>query len=303
MSGKAGLSLVDAHQHFQNIEKHYYPWLCEEDAPPKLEGDIAPIRRNYLPADYARDIAGFDVIKTVHVQNGWNPADPVGETRWLQQLSAETGRPTAIVAFADLAAPGVEGVLEAHAAAAPTLRGVRQILNWHADPALRVAARPDLMEQAAWRRGFALLRRFGLSFDLQIYWPQMDMALALARAYPDTVLVLNHFGMPVDRSAAGIAAWADAMARLAGAPNVAVKLSGFGLGHPRWTTADTGPLLERTVAAFGPHRVMVGTNLPVDRLFATGRTILGAIAAAVAGLSEAEKKAVLSGTAERIYRI
>ena len=303
MSGEAGVSLVDAHQHFQDVENHYYPWLRDKDAPPKLEGDIAPIRRNYLPADYARDTAGFDVGKTVHVQNGWNPADPVGETRWLQQLAAETGRPTAIVAFADLAAPGVEGVLEAHAAAAPALRGIRQILNWHADPALRAAARPALMEQAAWRRGFALLRRFGLSFDLQICWPQMDMALALARAFPDTVLVLNHFGMPVDRSAAGIAAWADAMARLAGAPNVAVKLSGFGLGHPRWTTADTGPLLERTLAAFGPDRVMVGTNLPVDRLFATGRTILGAIAAAVSGLSEAERRAVLSGTAERIYRI
>ena len=108
--------------------------------------------------------------------------------------------------------------------------------------------------------------------------------------------------MPVDRSAAGIAAWADATARLAGTPNVVVKLSGFGLGRSRWTVADTGPLLERTVATFGPDRVMVGTSLPVDRLFATGRTILGAIAAAVAGLSEAEKKAVLSGTAERICR-
>ena len=300
MSG--GLSLVDAHQHFQDVGRHYYPWLCDRDGRQRLEGDIGPIRRNYLPADYAQDTAGFDIRKTVHVQNGWNPADPMGETRWLQQLSTETGRPTAIVAFADLAAPGVEGVLEAHAAA-PALRGIRQILNWHADPALRVAARPDLMEDAAWRRGFALLRRYGLSFDLQIYWPQMDMALALARAYPDTVLVLNHFGMPADRSAAGVAAWTDAMVRLAGAPNVVAKLSGFGLGHPAWTFADTGPLLARVVEVFGPDRVMVGTNLPVDRLFAPGRTILGAISALTAGLSEAETRAVLSGTAERVYRI
>jgi len=159
------------------------------------------------------------------------------------------------------------------------------------------------VEDAAWRRGFALLRRYGLSFDLQIYWPQMGMALALARAYPDTVLALNHFGMPVDRSAAGVAAWAGAMARLAAAPNVVAKLSGFGLGHPAWTFADTGPLLGRVIEAFGPDRVMVGTNLPVDRLFAPGRTILGAVAALTAGLSEAEKRAVLSGTAERVYRI
>lgn len=300
--GASLLRLVDAHQHFQDIEHHYYPWLCDKDGRTRLEGDIEPIRRNYLPADYAQDIAGFDISKTVHVQNGWHPADPVGETRWLQRLSIETGWPTAIVAFADLAAPGVEEVLRAHAAA-PALRGIRQILNWHADPALRVAAWPDLMEQDAWRRGFALLRHYGLSFDLQIYWPQMDMALALAQAYPDTVLVLNHFGMPVARSAADVAAWAEAMARLARAPNVVVKLSGFGLGHPRWTFADTGPLLERMITAFGPDRVMVGTNLPVDRLFAPGRTILGAIAALVAGLSEAEKRTVLSGTAERVYRI
>ena len=131
----------------------------------------------------------------------------------------------------------------------------------------------------------------------------MDMALALALAYPDTVLVLNHFGMPVDRSAAGVAAWASAMARLTQAPNVVAKLSGFGLGHPGWTFADTAPLLERVLAAFGPDRVMVGTNLPVDRLFAPGRAILGAISALAAGPSEAERRAVLSGTAERVYRI
>ncbi len=106
MSG--GLPLVDAHQHFQDVGHYHYPWLCDRDGRPRLEGDIGPIRRNYLPADYAQDTAGFDVRKTVHVQNGWDPADPVGETRWLQQLSTETGRPTAIVAFADLAAPGVE---------------------------------------------------------------------------------------------------------------------------------------------------------------------------------------------------
>lgn len=301
--GGAALPLVDAHQHLQDIESHVYPWLCESDRPPQLEGDLAPIRRNYLPADYARDVAGFDVRKVVHVQNGWDPADPVGETRWLERLARDTGRPNAIVAFADLAAPDVEAVLEAHLAASSAVRGIRQILTWHADPVLRVAAQPDLMEQAAWRRGFARLGRLGLSFDLQVYWPQMDMALALARAFPDTALVLDHFGMPVERDPAGLASWASAMTRLAQAPNVSVKLSGFGLGHPRWTLDDTGPLLERTIATFGPDRVMVGTNLPVDRLFAEGRAILGTIAAVVAGLSEPERRMVLSGTAERVYRI
>jgi len=296
------LSFVDAHQHFQDLGRHHYPWLADRDRSAQLEGDLDPIRRNYLPPDYAEDVATADVRKTVHVQNGWDPGDPVGETRWLQALAEKSGRPTAIVAYADLADPAVGRLLEMHKAASPAVRGVRQILNWHDDPTLRVAA-CNLMEQAEWRRGFALLRKHDLSFDLQIYWPQMEMALGLARAFPDTVLLLNHFGMPIDRSAEGIRQWANAMTRLAQAPNVAVKLSGFGLGHPGWTPADTGPLLERTIAIFGPDRVMVGTNLPVDRLFADGSTILRAAAAAVSSLSDRERHAVLGGNAERLYRI
>jgi predicted TIM-barrel fold metal-dependent hydrolase len=88
------LSLVDAHQHFQDIGAHYYPWLSDRDRPPQLEGDLNPIRRDYLPSDYAADIAGADVRKTVHVENGWDPADPVGETRWLQGLAEKLGRPS-----------------------------------------------------------------------------------------------------------------------------------------------------------------------------------------------------------------
>jgi len=296
------MSLVDAHHHFQDLNVHYYPWLSDRDRPPQLEGDLDPIRINYLPADYARDVGSARVYKTVHVQNGWDPTDPVGETRWLQALAELSSWPTVIVAFADLSAPGVERVLEMHKASS-AVRGIRQILNWHEDPALRVASAPDLMEQSVWRRGYALLRKLELSFDLQIYWFQMAQARSLAAAYPETTVAVNHFGMPVDRSSQGIADWARAMAHLAQAPNVVVKLSGLGLGHPRWTVADTVPLLKRTIETFGPSRVMVGTNLPVDRLFADGAKILGAIETAVRELSESERRAVLSGTAERVYRI
>ena len=296
------LGIVDAHQHFQDLGRHRYPWLCDPDASHKLEGDLAPIRRDYLPEDYRRDVVGFGVRKTVHVQNGWDPADPLGETLWLQGL-ADAGRgPDAVVAYADLAHPAVGALLEAHAAA-PAVRGIRQILNWHADPVLRVASRPDLMAAEDWRGGFALLGSHRLAFDLQIYWPQMDMALALARRFPATTLVLDHFGMPVDRSPDGVEAWSAALVRLAQAPNVVVKLSGFGLGHPRWTPADTVPLLARALDTFGPTRTMVGTNLPVDLLFARPDAIFEAIRAVTAGLSEPERRWVLGGTAERVYRI
>ena len=296
------MGIVDAHQHFQDLGRHRHPWLSDPDAPHGLEGDLGPIRRDYLPEDYGRDVAGFDVLKTVHVENGWDRADPLGETRWLQGLAQAGGGPDAIVAFADLADPGVASLLAAHAAV-PAVRGIRQILNWHTAPALRVASRPDLMASPDWRRGFALLERHRLSFDLQVYWPQMDMALALARDFPATTLVLDHFGMPIDRSPEGVAAWGSALSRLAAAPNVAVKLSGFGLGHPRWNLGDTLPLLSRALDAFGPDRTMVGTNLPVDRLFAEPAAVFAAIRRVTAPLSGEARRCVLRGTAERIYRI
>jgi predicted TIM-barrel fold metal-dependent hydrolase len=305
MSGKEefdGFYIVDAHQHFQDLEQNYYPWLCDKDAPEKLEGDLTAIRKTYLPAEYRQEIAGYTVRKTVHVQNGWDPRDPLGETKWLHDLASSAGLPDAIVAYADLAAPGVDELLAGHAAY-PLVRGIRQILNWDEIALYRVALRPDLMNDVAWRRGFALLAKHNFSFDLQIYWQQMEMAFALGSDFPETQLVLDHFGMPVDRSAEGIDHWSSAMERLARAPNVAVKLSGFGLGHPRWSLEDTVPLLTRTIDLFGSARVMVGTNLPVDRLFSNSTQVFDALAAAISSLEPTQKKAVLSGNAERIYKI
>jgi predicted TIM-barrel fold metal-dependent hydrolase len=159
------------------------------------------------------------------------------------------------------------------------------------------------MLDPGWRAGFAHLSRSRLSFDLQLYWPQMDMARELAGSFPETQMVLDHFGMPIDRSVEGLVAWEAAMRRLAAAPNVAVKLSGFGLGHPAWTVEDTMPLLRRTIDLFGPERTMFGTNLPVERLFAPPAQTVDAIDATVRELSQAERRMVLQGTAARIYRL
>ena len=296
------IPFVDAHQHFQDIEKHYYPWLCDVDRPAQLEGDLSPIRRNYLPADYLLDMKPVQLVKSVHIQNGWDPHDPVGETRWLQGLADAHGFPHAIVAFADLAAPDAEATIQAHCAF-PNMRGIRQILNWHREPTYRVAPRADMMDDADWRRGFGLLSRYGLSFDLQIYWPQMESAYRLAKSYPDTLIILNHFGMPIDRSPEGISSWAVALAQLAQAPNVRIKISGLGLGHPHWTAQDTVPLVQRAIDTFGADRVMFGTNLPVDRLFSTAEAILDAYDIAVTNFSPAERESLFQLNAEMAYRI
>jgi predicted TIM-barrel fold metal-dependent hydrolase len=296
------IEFVDAHHHFQDVERNSYPWLADKNAPHGLEGDLAAIRRNYLVADYLADVARFRLVKSVHIQNGWDSHDPAGETRWLQALYEKEGLPHAIVAYANLAAPDVDGLLEAHASCR-NLRGIRQILNWHRDPALRVAQRADLMDDPAWRRGFALLRRYDLSFDLQIYPEQIDQACRLARYFPDTLILLNHFGMPIDRSASGMEYWASALRRFARVPNVMIKISGVGLGHPRWTPDDTVPVLLEAIDAFGIERVVFGTNLPVDRLFASADAILSVYETVTAGFSDAERNDVFRVNAERAYRV
>jgi predicted TIM-barrel fold metal-dependent hydrolase len=296
------IPFVDAHQHFQDIENHHYPWLCDAERPAQLEGDLSPIRRNYLPADYLADMASVRLIKSVHVQNGWDPRNPTGETRWLQGLADAHGFPHAIVAFADLADASAEAQLEAHCAF-PNTRGIRQILNWHEDPKYRVAAQADLMDDAGWRRGFRLLQRYRLSFDLQVYWPQMAAAYRLARDFPDTAVILSHFGMPIDRSAEGIASWVAALAQLAQAPNVMIKLSGLGLGHPNWTLEDTVPLLQRAIGIFGVDRAMFGSNLPVDGLFSSAEKIFLAFDATLKTFSPAEQKGLAQVNAERTYGI
>jgi len=297
------LRFVDTHHHFQDVDRFSYPWLMDRSRPPPLEGDLEPIRRSYLPADYRADFAGAAVLKSVHVENGWDRRDPVGETRWLDSLRASAPHLAAIVAYADLSAPDVEAVLNAHRSASPLLRGIRQSLSWHDTTSLRSCASPDLMADAAWRRGFGLLQGLSLSFDLQIYWPQMKMAARLAADSPNTIVILDHMGMPIDRSRDGIQSWQNALRQFAGTPNVYLKLSGFGLGAPDWSLSTLLPLLEFALETFGPGRCMVGTNFPVDRLFADGFAVQSAIAALVAPLTESERSAVLINTARSVYNI
>ncbi|WP_162249536.1 amidohydrolase family protein [Rhizobium sp. Root149] len=300
MMPDSGRYLVDAHHHFQDIETYDYPWL-KPDRPQALEGDLSAIRRNFLPDEYREIVSGWPVRKSVHVQNGWRADDPVGETRWLSSLIEAHDLPMVIVGYADLAAPTLAETLRGHLAY-PQVRGIRQILNWHEDLSLRVAATADVMEMPDWRRGFANLADHGLSFDLQIYWPQMEMALELAQDFPGTQIILDHFGMPIDRSTAALRHWMTAIYQLASAENVSVKLSGFGLGHPHWSRSDTVPLLQSVIRAFGAERVMFGSNLPVDLLFSKAQRIVEAFEAAIRFLSEEDKSKVRHGNAERVYR-
>lgn len=297
------MKIVDPHIHLWDLEAHNYPWL--QNPPDIFTGDIGPIAKTHLLKDFLGDAGSVKVAKIVHVDAGHDPADPLGETRWLQEIADapdSRGMPNAIVAPADLSAPDVESLLAAHCESA-NVRGVRQILNVHADPYFDYVGR-HYMREEGWRVNFKLLRKYRLSFDLQIYPTQMVEAAGLAAENPETPIILNHTGMFADRdSVAGWVTWRDGLRALAGQENVSVKISGLGMLDHDWTVESLRPYVLETIDAFGSDRAMFASNFPVDRLYSSYETLYEAYANIVAGASDDEKTALFSANAERIYRI
>ncbi len=294
--------IVDAHQHFWDLELNYLPWLCDEPAIPFRYGDYSALRKSYLPADYLRDSAGHNIVKTVHVETEWDPVDPVGETRWLQTVINSSGFPHAIVAQARLDRDDVEAVLAGHAAFAQ-VRGIRHKPREAGTPDQVEPGAPGSMGDPSWRRGYAMLARHGLSFDLQTPCWHLAEAAELARDFPNTQIILNHTGLPSDRSEQGLAGWREAMRTLAREPNVACKISGLGQPGRPWTAESNGPIVLDTIAIFGVERCMFASNFPVDRLVADFDTIYAGFKTIVAHLSQAEQAALFHDNAIRLYRL
>ena len=267
-----------------------------------IAGDISSIAHSYLLDDYRADQGRWQVGKCVHVEAAYNRGNPVGETRWLQQLADSSEVPNGIVAGAELHHPDVEAVLAGHAGFQNT-RGIRHCVNWHANSVKTVLDRPDMMNDSCWRAGFALLEKYNFSFDLQLYPSQMADAVRLAADHPDTSIILNHAGMPLDRDGAGLNLWRSGIRALAAQPNVTVKVSGLGMMDWTWTTESIRPFVLETIDAFGAGRCMFASNFPVDKLYSSFEKLYDAFAEIVADFSEAEQRCLFGLNASRIYRL
>jgi predicted TIM-barrel fold metal-dependent hydrolase len=304
------IAAVDAHHHLWDLGVRHYSWLHASPAGDPFP-DFVELCRDYKIEDYRADCAGQDIVKSVHVQAEHDADDPVRETAWLQAIaddSRSVGFPHAIVAGADLARGDVERVLEAQASFV-NVRGIRQILRRESTGASgasaekTLASRASQLEDEGWLRGFGLLRRFDLSFDLQLFAWQTNEARALLRRYPDTQIILNHTLMPFDRSEEGLALWRRGLAIFAAYPNVALKISGLGMAPGSWDGALNRRLVVEALEAFGTRRCLFASNFPIDRLAADYDTIWTLFRDAVSTLSADEQHAVLRGNAERVYRI
>lgn len=302
MNAREALPIVDPHQHFWDLERNPHPWLNGDHAVAFRYGDYSALKRNYLPEDYRRDTANQNVVASVHVEAEWDPSDPVAETRWLHEIAARTGFPHAIVGQAWFAREDIEAVLAGHAGY-PLVRAVRQKPAAAASPDEVIAGAPGSMGDPVWRSGYGLLEKFGLHYELQTrYWHLVEGA-ALARDFPDIAIVLNHAGVPEDRSPRGLAAWREGMEAMAAEPNVSVKISGIGQKDRPWTVDGNRDVVLQVIEMFGVERCMFASNFPVDSLVAGYDTIFDGFKAITSEFSDADRRKLFHDNAVRIYRL
>lgn len=244
------MTTIDAHHHLWDPLLRDYPFLAGDD--------LAPIRRHYDLDDLRRVAAELGVDRTVLVQT---VADERETREFLSTAAGSDGLIVGVVGWIDLTADDVADRLEAlrESPGGELLAGVRHQIQDEPDP--EWALRPEVL-RAIQRIGAA-----GSTFDLLVQTPQWPAALELARACPDTPIVLDHAGKPPLASGA-LEAWSQWVRTLAEQDNVMVKLSGLvtEADWDHWRSADLAPVVDTVLDAFGPGRVMVGSDWPVAEL-------------------------------------
>lgn len=292
------LSLIDTHHHFLDPQAHYYPWLNDADQPHHRYGDHSALKRPYLPADYARDTAGVKLLGSVHVEADWNPRDPIGEMRFIGALREQCGLPSVAIGQAWLHQPDAAQTLE-QLATFDFVRGIRQKPRANAAP----GGPPGGMTDTAWLEGYARLAPLGLHYELQTPWWHLEEAARVAGEFAGTQIVINHAGMPSDRSEEGLRQWRNALAGMAAHPNVNIKISGIGEAGGRWRPDANRRVVLEVIDLFGVDRCMFGSNYPLDSLCASFQDIFDWFAGYVAGFGEDERERMFVGNARRVYRI
>lgn len=291
------LEFVDAHVHFYDMrhpDLFYGHWQPDVDPQPIGRRMRKLGERDFFAEDFialARGAsANVGAAKAVHVQAAIGTKDPVKETEWLQEAYERCGFPHAIVAHADLRSPDAESVLERHCAFA-NMRGARDF------------SYGDYLASDDFHRGYALLEKYGLVASIAAQPQDMGKLAALAGKFPNIPIVIDHAGLPGERSPDGYRQWREGLALAARADNIVCKISGLGMGDHNWTLDSIRPYVLGCIETFGAERCVFATNWPVDALFSGYGELLDAYDAITADFSDGERRAMFAGNAEALYRI
>ncbi|MET7452136.1 amidohydrolase family protein [Streptomyces sp. NPDC005574] len=283
-------ALIDAHHHLWDLDQRPQPWLDDPG--------LTAIRRTFTPSDLrstaTRTVAGRRLHSTVAVQC----MPDVSETQDLLALAAHEPLIEAVVGWADLTSPSIGEVLDQLLAGpgGTCLRSLRHLVQGETDPGW--LQRPDV------ERGLAAVRDRGLSYDVLVRSHQLDQAINLAERFPGLPQVLNHAGKP-PLARGELADWRRQMHRLAAHEQVVCKLSGLitEADHTTWTTGDIRPVWDTLLTAFGPHRLMFGSDWPVANLAGGWNRWAATVDELLTDCSESVIHALLAGTATAFYRL
>ena len=283
--------VIDAHHHLWDLEAREHRWLDGGQAWASDE-ELARLRRSFTVAELAPLAAAAGMTGTVVIQTVAEP----WETPDLLALAGH-GLIAGVVGWTDLTAPDVAAALAAlrELPGGLFLCGIRHPALAEPDPGW--LARPDVL------RGLAALAAAGLSFDIVILPHQLPAAVTAARSVPGLTFVLDHLGNPPADTGqpATTGPWAEAIASLAALPNVTCKLSGAHTSPAR--ASDLAPYYRVVLGAFGPDRLMFGTDWPVSGLAASYAEMCGLYRELTADLGPADQDAIFDRTARRAYRL
>jgi L-fuconolactonase len=275
---------IDAHQHFWSYSAAEYPWIG-----PGMER----LARDYLPGDLGPVAAAVGIGGTVAVQ----ARQTLAETRWLLDLAEHHPLIRAVVGWVDLRSPEVAGELR-ELSSRPAFVGVRHVVQDEPDPRFLLGE-----EFVA---GLRQLAPLGLTYDLLLYPLQLPAAVELVASLPEQPFVLDHLAKPQIKmwtNPADRQSWRCDIDALARHKNVCCKLSGLvtEAAWRQWRPADFAAYLDIALSAFGPDRLMFGSDWPVCLLAADYAEVAGIVRDLCATLSAVEQAAIWGGTATRFY--
>jgi L-fuconolactonase len=272
--------VIDAHQHFWTLARGDYGWITPEDVP--------SLCRDFGPADLAPLIGAAGVRKTVLVQC----AETIAETRFLLDIARETDFVAGVVGWVDFGSPTAPDDIAA-LAEDDHLVSMRPMLQDMDDKTWILCAS---LEPA-----FRALARANLAFDILIKPPHLPHMPAFLRKYPDQPMVIDHFAKPYI-AAGEIEPWARQIRELARHERLFCKLSGLATeAGEGWNAARLKPYVDVVIEAFGPSRVMWGSDWPVLTLAGSYGEWFDAARALIAHLTPDERDQIFGGTAARFY--
>ncbi len=284
---RAGLGLVaamkiDTHQHFWKYNDRDYVWMT---------AGMDKLRKDHLPTDLLPFIGAADISATVAVQ----ARQCLEESAWLLQLADEHPFIRAVVGWVDLSSERVVEQLE-QLAQHPKFRGVRHVVHDEPDG--------GFMLRESFLNGLSQLKRFGLTYDLLLFPRHLPVACDVVRRFPDQLFVVDHIAKPPVRTGE-IEPWARDLKRLAGFANVFCKISGLvtEAKWDSWEAQDFEPYLDVVLDAFGPHRLMIGSDWPVCTLAADYTSAINLGANYIGRLSGDEQRAILERNPIEFYSL